>query len=236
MDIDEKKKINFRNFVNANNNFVFHNYKNKNGSNQWNIICSCMDWIDVAIRSFIHISQTPELNADIAVRTMQIYSLISSIDIVFEAIKQLHRIFVDKDTMPFSGDKECFKKRLFDKEDDNSYFKSIRASFGAHPVDIRQPGNKYFASWPNDFGEEMFVRLYREKNGEEDLVMPLSFGDLTSFLIKRYNYLDDIGKEISGLYNEYKKDFAAIPIMKKSDKLEQLNILKDQKFYGIHRL
>ncbi|MCP3680527.1 MAG: hypothetical protein GY782_09870 [Gammaproteobacteria bacterium] len=30
------------------------------------------------------------------------------------------------------------------------------------------------------------------------------------------------------VYNEYKKDFAAIPIMKKSDKLEQLNILKDQ--------
>lgn len=90
-DIDDKKITAFRQLVNDNNRFVLKAYANKQGKNQWNLICSSMDWISVAIRN-LHCF--PALDSNIDVRVMQIYSLISSIDIVNEAVMQLHRVFL----------------------------------------------------------------------------------------------------------------------------------------------
>lgn len=46
--MDEKLIDKFRDRVNK-NYFVLHKYKNVNGKNKWNCICSAMDWISVSV-------------------------------------------------------------------------------------------------------------------------------------------------------------------------------------------
>tara|TARA_R110000751_G_scaffold110948_1_gene208721 strand:+ start:5470 stop:6555 length:1086 start_codon:yes stop_codon:yes gene_type:complete len=225
--IKDDKISDFRNLVNSNSSFVYNTYHNKNGKNQWNIICSCMDWITVSIRYLQH---TPGFEENIDVRVMQMFSLISAIDLVSEAITQLHRVFINPRTLPFSGEKECFTNRLFD-EDDNSYFKSIRASFGAHPVNLNHSDCKRFASWPYDDhmdNDELTVNLYSNKVGESDLVMVLNSNELFCFLLKRYDYLDVLSQAITKLFNDFKLNLTRQPIETKASYLEQLYILKNE--------
>ena len=225
--IKDDKISNFRDLVNSNSSFVYKSYNNKNGKNQWNIICSCMDWITVSIR---YLQYPPGLEENIDMRVMQMFSLISAIDLVSESITQLHRVFINPKTLPFSGEKECFTNRLFD-EDDNSYFKSIRASFGAHPVNLNDTDCKRFASWPYDNhmeNGELTVNLYSNKVGESDLVMVLNSNELFCFLLKRYDYLDVLSQAITKLFNDFKLNLTRQPIETKSSNLEQLYILKNE--------
>lgn len=225
--VSDNKISDFRDLVNSHSSFVYKVYRNKDGKNYWNIICSCMDWISVSIR---YLRNAPELSSDIDVRVMQMFSLISSIDIVSESITQLHRVFINKKSLPFDGEKECFSQRLFD-EDDNSYFKTIRASFGAHPVNLNQSNSKRFASWPfNSFTNsgELMVCLYSNQVDEEDLMMSLNVDELFVFLIKRYNYLDVISKAISSHYDDFKYELINHSIGYITDPLEQLYVLRDE--------
>lgn len=224
-NVTDDKISEFRCLVNSNSSFVYKSLRDKNGKNHWNLICSCMDWLTVSIR---YLQNTPELDKNIDVRVMQMFSLISSIDLVFEAITQLHRVFVNPKTLPFATEKECFIGRLFD-EDDNTYFKSIRASFGAHPVNLNHSSSKRFASWPFDSqmnSGELSVHLYSSDIGENDLVMNLNLNELIEFLTKRYNYLDLISEKIREQYNDFKDNLAKELIETKRDHLEQLYVLR----------
>ena len=78
-----------------------------NEKNQWNIICSCMDWISVAIRNLYDMKND---NTNIDVLSMQTYLYISSIDIIFEAIIQLHRVLACDNSIPFKNDNSVFQK------------------------------------------------------------------------------------------------------------------------------
>lgn len=225
--VSDEKINNFRDLINSNSDFVYNTYSNKNGKNLWNLICSCMDWLTVSIR---HLQNAPEFDENIDVRVMQMFSLISSIDLVSESVTQLHRVFINPDTQPFKGDKRCFSDRIFD-EDDNSYFKSIRASFGAHPVNLnpKQTSSKRFASWP--FNSHMnsgllTVHLYSNKVNEEDLIMCLRSNELIEFLTLRYNYLDMISEKIKAEFNDFTDCLAKQQIETKSDSLEQLYVLR----------
>lgn len=225
--VSDDKISDFRELVNSNSGFVCNVYRNKDGKNYWNIICSCMDWLTVSIR---YLQNAPELDSNIDVRVMQMFSLISSIDLVFESITQLHRVFIDTKTLPFAGEKECFSERLFN-EDDNSYFKTIRASFGAHPVNLNHSTSKRFASWPFDSltnSGELMVYLYSSKINEEDLRMSLNSNELFAFLNKRYNYLDVISQTIEDLYNNFKDKLVSQPIKYIASPLEQLYVLKNE--------
>ncbi|WP_379962574.1 hypothetical protein [Edwardsiella ictaluri] len=234
-DFISDKKINeFRDLVNSNSGFVYQTYKNKDGKNLWNLICSCMDWLTVATR---HLSKAEDLDSNIDIRVMQTFSLISSIDIIFESINQLHRVFVNHKTLPFEGESSCFDNRLFTEEDDNSYFKSIRACFGAHPVNLKHSNTKRFASWPFDShfeSGELTVHLYSNKIGESDLVMHLKYSELLSFLKCRYEYLDVISEKIELAYSEFKDALSKQPIELKEDPLEQLNILKNESKFRLN--
>lgn len=225
--VSDDKISDFRELVNSNSSFVCNIYHNKDGKNYWNIICSCMDWLTVSIR---YLQNAPELDSNIDVRVMQMFSLISSIDLVFESIKQLHRIFIDTETLPFERERECFSERLLD-EDDNSYFKTIRASFGAHPVNLNHSTSKRFASWPFDShtnSGELMVYLYSNKVNEEDLRMSLNSNELFAFLNKRYSYLDVISQAIKDLYNNFKDELVKQPIKDIASPLEQLYVLKNE--------
>lgn len=223
--IKDEKISDFRDLVNSNSSFVYKKYSDNNGKNHWNLICSCMDWISVSI-SFLQ--NAPEPNKNIDIRVMDMFSLISSIDLVSESIAQLHRVFINHQTLPFAGERRCFSERIFD-EDDNSYFKSIRACFGAHPVNLNQSTSKRFASWPFDShinNGELTVHLYSNKVGEDDLVMNINSNELIDFLTIRYNYLDVIAQQIMRLYERFRSDLAKELIETKSDPLEQLYVLR----------
>lgn len=223
--IKDEKISDFRDLVNSNSSFVYKKYSDNNGKNHWNLICSCMDWLSVSIR---FLQNAPEPNKNIDIRVMDIFSLISSIDLVSESIAQLHRVFINNQTLPFAGERRCFSERIFD-EDDNSYFKSIRACFGAHPVNLNQSTSKRFASWPFDSyinSGELTVHLYSNKVGEDDLVMNINSNELIDFLTIRYNYLDVISQQVMFLYEKFRSDLAKELIETKSDTLEQLYVLK----------
>lgn len=226
--IDDKKITAFRQLVNDNNQFVSKAYANKQGKNQWNLICSSMDWISVAIRN---LHSFPALDSNIDVRVMQIYSLISSIDIVYEAVMQLHRVFFGYSTkrMPFKGERIIFRERIFDK-DDSEYFKEIRACFGAHPVNLYGEGKeKRFASWPYEgftkSSSDLEVRLYSNFPNKEDIVLGLNLKELVAFLQSRYEYLDNISLEIKRQYELCKKELELAPIAHCKDVRESVEIL-----------
>lgn len=218
----------FRDLVNSNSSFVYQIYKDKGGKNLFNLVCSCLDWITVSVH---HLENVIEFDKDIDKKSMQIYSLISSIDLIFESIKQLHRVFISEKNIPFSGEKKCFDERLFPNEDDNNYFKTIRACFGAHPVSLNQLNSKRFASWPFESflnNGDLCVHLYSRDVNEEDLLLSLSINELLEFLLVRYEYLDVIADKIESLFSEYQKSLSSQTIEIKSDPLEQLYILRSE--------
>lgn len=224
--VSDEKITEFRDLVNSNSNFVFTTYRDKNGKNHWNLICSCMDWLTVSIR---HLMNAQALDKNIDVRVMQMFSLISSIDLVSESITQLHRVFINPSTVPFAGEKKCFANRIFSNEDDNSYFKTIRASFGAHPVNLNQSSSKRFASWPFDShlnSGELTVHLYSNEVNEPDLIMNLNSDELIEFLSIRYSYLDVISEKIKSIYTEFQHHLSKQRIQTSTEPIEQLHILR----------
>ncbi|MFE6074198.1 hypothetical protein ACFVQB_06915 [Paenibacillus sp. NPDC057886] len=121
----------FRKQVNANSNFTLDAYRKKDGINYWNIICACMDWIDVGVEAMEKFSFDRKLGPI----GLEVFTYISAIDIVWESIKQLHRTIINVAEVPFSGEKDVFIDDNL-HTDDNAYFKHIRAVFGAHPVNL----------------------------------------------------------------------------------------------------
>lgn len=102
---DENLINNFRERVNE-NYFVLHIYKNVNGKNKWNCICSAMDWISVSVHYLcservLHLSKDENMTTNI----------------------------------PFTEEKKIFCNNQFSM-DDNNFFKTVRACFGAHPVNL----------------------------------------------------------------------------------------------------
>ena len=111
IDLDSELIGDFRDTVNGNLNFIYNQYHNRDGKNNWNLICSCMDWITVAVR---YLKKLPRFSDDIDIKVIQVYSIISSIDIVYEAISQLHRVLKNTKKPPFDGDDVivCFSKLI----------------------------------------------------------------------------------------------------------------------------
>jgi hypothetical protein len=229
MDLTDKLIDDFRETVNSNSGFVFHYYHSKEEKNYFHIVCSCMDWISVAIR-FLSKDITPDVNVD--VRVMQFFSVISAIDIVFESIVQLHRVIFQNNKIPFKGIHEIFKGNQLDL-DDNDYFKEVRAMFGAHPVNLNGQGDqKWFASWPYDHlttDKTTFeLRLYSNKVGVNDLTFGLHINQLQDFLLQRYNYLTELKKEIIRQYDSFCKDMASQQIEFSDSPYELILILEKE--------
>lgn len=144
--------------------FIFAKYQNYNSKDQFSCIASAMDWIDVGMTNID--KALNELLISKGLETcLKFYQYISCIDIVWSAICQLHRVFIDRKTIPFDRNSDVFQKRYFEK-DDNKYFEEIRACFGAHPVELKENKKadtiRKFASWSTHFGKptEMSVLVY----------------------------------------------------------------------------
>ena len=216
-------KINeFRDEVNS-DKFVLSKYKMVNGKNQWGCICSAMDWITVAIEYIMHFHVDKGY-----IQSMEMYAYISSIDVVWEGIQQLHRVlFHDKKYLPFAGKYECFSNRIYEEKDDNTYFKEIRACFGAHPVNLQgENGERLYASWSGNFcGGEYSVILYSNSPEKPFREMSIYIHELNQFLEQRYNYLDVLKDQIQEQRNSFFLSMQQSKIQKSDNPIEQLQIL-----------
>jgi len=113
------------------------------------------------------------------------------------------------------------------------YFKTIRACFAAHPVNL----NDYFsgltkkeqryAGWSGGgFGKGDFaVVLYSKEIDGESLWLDIYFNELMDFISKRYGYLRTIMTEFDKQICDYKKSYCDTPIPKTNDPLNQIKIL-----------
>lgn len=206
--IDDTLITDFRDVVNE-RDFAYSYFINRNGKNQFSPICSCMDWISVSVR---YLMNFPKLSEDIDVKAMQVYSLISSIDITVEALQQLHRIIESDHKLtrwPFSKSVDVFKNKTpyLSSEDDDAYFKSIRAIFGAHPTNLKNShGERLFASWPHfhAFNENDFtISLYNNIPGKDDVIFGIKFSELITYVESRYNYLAILKDSVIAIRNKH---------------------------------
>ncbi|EQB4331116.1 hypothetical protein ACYJ2D_001113 [Providencia stuartii] len=226
----------FRETVNGNNHYVCHKYFNAEGESDWNIVCSCMDWIKVSVN---YLYSFPDFSENIDTKVMQMNTLLISIDNILEAIKQLHRVFYNDQslkTYPFNGRNNVFIDKKIICKDDESYFKEIRACFGAHPTKLRNNNKKYFASWPflplsidNSNNDDLSVRLYPLNADEDDIKIGLNVKELMDFAKERYEHLLNISCKINELHINYciQKSKKTIPRVD-SCTLSELNILKNE--------
>lgn len=227
--MDEKLIDKFRDRVNK-DYFVLHKYKNVNGKNKWNCICSAMDWISVSVH---HLCSDRVLNItrDENRNSIEVYTFLSCIDILWESIQQLHRVFYDTKDIPFAHEKKIFLENQFSMSD-NEFFKTVRACFGAHPVNLydRFSGDgkeRRFASWSGSFGRqnEFSVMLYSNDISDETIILDIKFKELWDFAEDRYNYLKHLMDVVREQEKQYIEGQVKIEIKKSEDPLKQIDIL-----------
>lgn len=233
--LDKQLIDEFGMYINS-SNWTYFKYKNNHNQNQWNCICSAMDWIDVAIE---YINNHP-LSALGAYQSIELYSYLTCVDIIVEAIEQLHRVIYSTPKRIFEDDSECFNGNQFN-QNDRDYFKHLRACFGAHPVNLNDPEDenkkaKRFASWSGgNFGIDDFsVILYSNKIHGEDILLGLKFNQIDTFVEKYYNHLSELKMELNRQYEafcetkrkqriEYCDDTVTLLIILQNENKERLN-------------
>jgi hypothetical protein len=203
MLLDKNLIISFRNLVNSNSYYILHKYRNQEGKNRWNIICSAMDWITVSIDNYnSYAFESPK--KDLNKYCMDVYNFISIIDIITESVNQLHRVLTGSINPPFKEEKIIFTNN--DQKDDSEYFKHIRAIFGAHPVNLNKNNERWYASWPfkghfNNYDLEVF--LYPLSSTMDTMRIGIYLEELKKFAERRYNYLIDLESLIKEDYDLY---------------------------------
>lgn len=218
---------------------VLQMYHNRDGKDQWSIICSAMDWIDVVVEEIDVCKLSRGNDNESSIRLM---TFIMCIDVLWEAIQQLSRVFFGTGSIPFSDDNSIFEHKLFPTTD-NAYFKTIRACFAAHPVNLndRFGGTKekehWYASWSGGkFGEGDFSAfLYSNKPHERSILFSVQFNELIAFAQKRYNYLNDLIDEIRRQKEDYLDGWRHKEIPRSNDPLAQIEILVEEasrRFYS----
>ena len=135
--------------------------------------------------------------------SVKLMTFVVCIDILWEAIQQLHRVFIDSNTIPFEDDDSVFVKKQFPMKD-NQYFKTIRACFATHPINLNdhftddKQKERRYAGWSSGGlgGSDFSVPLYSNIPGEEAIFFDIRISELMGFAKKRYEYLNEIIKEI----------------------------------------
>lgn len=198
--------------------------------NKWSVVVSAMDWIEVTIDG-IDVSRLEVANTNSA--SIKMITFISCIDILWEAVTQLHRVLIDKHSVPFKDDHSIFNQPAAD----NDYWKAIRAVFAAHPVnldDITGENNKsderWFASWPGGgFGDKDFSAIvYSNVPEKEDIFFDISFADLIAFARKRYEYINVLSAKVDEIIEYYRQDWISKAIPETTDVLDEIKILKTE--------
>lgn len=225
--MDDSVIGNFRDKVNS-KGFAYFWYCARDNRNLWNCICSAMDWITVAVEHInsVNLEQAGNMSS------MDVFTYISSVDLIVESVQQLHRVISAEAPFPFMNNSDIFSDNQF-KQNDLCYFKTLRACFGAHPVNLNEPGQepsrslRRFASWSSAGWKtgSASVILYSNRIDEKDIFLSVDLSRVLQFGEKYYKYLKDLGKSIEHQY----EGFAALKrkeiIPSSKDPIEHLDIL-----------
>lgn len=218
----------FRNKVNK-EGMIFHIFRNKDNKNRWSILCSAMDWIEVALEGIDPALLSRENDNKSSIRMI---TFVSCIDILWEAIQQIHRVLFDTNEIPFKDDNSIFKQDV----SDNIFFKTIRACFAAHPVNLQEVypddvrNERWFASWSGGtFSKKDFsVILYSNIPDKESRFFNVSFSELMQFAKSRYFYLNELMKQMDLIILEYKCNYKKIAIENKTEIDERITLLIEE--------
>lgn len=213
----------FRNKINEHDDFLIQEFQENNDKNHWNLTCSAMDWLTVSAEYVDNIKLSTEFGYGDSIK---LYSLISTIDIMWEAITQLYRVYIGMN-IPFKDDKTIFSDDRLNL-DDNVYFKHLRGVFGAHSVNITED-IKRFASWSytsSDNEYDYTVMLYSSQKGYDDIRMGFKLEQLYQFINKRLVLLDRVIESIITKKNKFISQLQNRIIKMDKDTISQLNILR----------
>ena len=183
----------FRDFVNDKINI--NKYVDIDGRNYWNIICSAMDWLDVATYNLDNNSLSK-----IGLSESGYYHFeISMIDLAIETIIQLHRGFSNKHNNPFTTEIFIEESNTITNENDYYFIKTIRACFASHPVNLKMKtelslSEKFYASWSMiSHSDVLRVLLYPINSLESGFItFDLHTRELYNFFEYGLSILDDI--------------------------------------------
>ncbi len=228
--IDARQINSFRSWINR-NDWAFYKYVNDGNKNKWNCICSAMDWIDVSIKYIIeHPLKT--IRDD---NSIELFSYIACVQIVVEAVEQLNRVINKTAKRVFEKDKKCFTDNPFGQTD-REFFETIRACFGAHPVNLKEPEDpknkkvRRFASWSaGSVGlGDYCVILYSNIVGEKDIILGIKYDQIEAFLEKYYGYLSVLQSKLQQQFDSFCKKKKKEKIPKNNDPVQQLMILQSE--------
>lgn len=226
--MDNRLLQEFRNKVNE-DYMILHIFRNKNNKNKWSVLCSAMDWIEVALEGIDPSLLTRENDNKSSIRMI---TFLSCIDILWEAIQQTHRVLFDTIEMPFKDDSSIFKQNV----SDNTFFKTIRACFAAHPVNLHavfpddDRNERWFASWSGGtFSKKDFsVILYSNIPNKKSRFFDISFSELIEFAQSRYSYLNELMIQIDKIISTYKNEYRKIIIEPKTEINEKITVLIEE--------
>jgi len=237
--IDPELSRKFRSKVHDHNEFVRLHFVDLNGKDVWSKICSCMDWLDVAVQGL----ELPDQHQNMNVTSLSFTHFIVTIDIIFESIKNLWVSFEQATNIqyPYENDCSIFNANEFGRNfSDEEYFKKIRAWFGLHAVNGNKediegyPKNiRFFTSWSSAsfFNENVFsLQLYSNNSCAEEQyggTKEIEVNKVIEFIERRYNTLYELMNIIDELYDKEKQRLQQTPVLlnKNSTYLEQMEQL-----------
>lgn len=238
--IDPELSRKFRNKVHDHNEFVRLHLVDLNGKDVWSKVCSCMDWLDVAVQGL----ELPTQHKNMNVTSLRFTHFIVTIDMIFESIKNLWTSFKQATNVkhPYENDSSIFNANEFERSfSDEAYFKKIRAWFGIHAVNGNKeeiegyPKNtRFFTSWSNSFdGHEFSLRLYSNNSQAERQyggTKKINVNKIIEFIDLRYNTLYELMDVIDELYYREKQRLQQTQVLldKDSTYLEQIQQLYKQ--------
>jgi hypothetical protein len=189
-----------------------------NGKNLWNVICSAMDWIEVAVEGIPYI-QLGNKNTNVA--SLNLMQLICAMDLVTESTRQLYRVF--ELPYPYHNDHSIFGN----EKTDDTYFKHVRAMFGVHPVNLTgENDERYYASWSTPKLEADFsVFVYSNQPDKESQIHSILIKDLFEYTNKRYCLLSDLIDLVERDYQTHLTNWKSKPIKGHLPTQEQIDIL-----------
>ncbi len=221
-----REKVNSTGYIRA-------KYENHNGKDEFSVICSVMDWLDVGLTNMDRALEELQ-HSDRLVRCMKFYQYIWCIDVIWECVCQLQRVFINE-KLPLRGDSSVFNRKYYDK-DDNAYFKEIRACFGAHSVKLDEDENGYrkFASWSGSIDNQEFsVSIYSNNPNAEYRQVCVTISELQLFIEKRCQYIQKFLDIIDNEAIEYENEMKNCTILKSSNTKKQIDILKEEAYKRI---
>ncbi|MCM3390229.1 hypothetical protein M3649_19205 [Ureibacillus chungkukjangi] len=217
----------FKIAINDHSDFLIHKYGNFDGRNKMNALFSARDWLHIVVNGLPNVNIHHE-NDDIqSINVMQFIILLDSLS---EAIQQIYRVLYNERNYKLIEDKSIFGKEI----SDDKYFSHIRASFAAHPVNLKsydgtKSDNQYFASWSTKHGNGDFnVYLYSNNPEEADRILSIYFDQLIKYAEKRYLLLKEFVNEIKRQEEEHNVMLSKLPIKVESYALTQLLILREE--------